>query len=407
MSRPRQCDPQKKVACNLSLTGKDIEALDRLASQHKKTTRSALVQAIARRELIIKPYDPRALDGVPIFRRIDNLSDEPVAAFTSIMAFAECMFIQCAREPSLERILTALLNAASILFYIGFVLPDTYINNPSSLLRYLLFEIILSSSIRRATDITDDQKVDNAQKLADTCLAVVGRAISGLDHTFDLPLDHQLLRAKSIYGLSVKEIVRIYSLRDQDLMNKHEVSSLIKQGLAKFRKNKSFYPSEEPDEQCIERVQKFLRCKGEYIAADVTDYVQLVLKPVGNLRHNQHDQTRLRQILLNTSHSAFLDLWLNEIDAYLGHENEPLRYKFRTVFRETIQLQRNYIEHKLTECETHEDLCEILRSAASDEAGTQLSLENLLGKHLPQWKKTLPPNQQPQAQQQGHNSKAR
>lgn len=387
--RPKQPTSSKKQPCNISLSKTALEKLDELQELYKQPTRSALFEAIGQGELVLKPYNSKSIYGIPMYRRLNALSSEPVAAFASVMCFANYGYRQFGQKPLTERLVSALLKASSVLLYIGFLLPDTPINNPSSLLKYILFEVINSAATDRRIELHEVAGDESAKdKAIEYCMAAVGKAIERLELLKSPDPFYKMLRAKSIHGFSVKEIARIHAVTNRQ-MHKEEVARHIKKGLRNFREN--FYEKPLLDIPAkAKEVRERLFEKDAAVYHDVMAYVRLCTQPAGYLRTHTNERENLRRILRNTSHSAYLDLWLNEIDAHFGHYPKDVLEKYRMVLETSMEGQRDHLERRLKECETHQDLRRLLEDVTAYEVGTRIPITFLLGEHAPDWLRDAP-----------------
>jgi hypothetical protein len=263
------------------------------------------------------------------------------------------------------------VKACAIAFYIGYTHPDVLINNPSALLRWLCYRIVQAAAQQQETLPTDDKSFAITEEEVKTRLQKISDAFRVLEVAARSP-EYEALKMKTMDGLTIKQISRIFKLQDLQV-DKAEVSTMIKRGLAQFRKllygkSDSHLTSVQPS------------TTSQALPETAQNYLRLALQM--SLQDEQSQQS-MEAILLRTSHDPLLDFWLNEIDFDLSSgQYSQVRNRIAKELGDYLQQKKAEIDPELTFCSTREQIRQILQGYACREAGTDLLVEILLGERI-------------------------
>jgi hypothetical protein len=370
--RPPLSPVERKRARNLSISD---EAWDKLEEQLQALpikTASELVEKIGLGQIQLTAVEDSPLGDIPICRRLKGLIAPPVAVFWSILAFVRRSCRQFNLDPTDERIYEVTLKASTVVFYTGYTHPDVLINNPSALIKWLCYWILQAEVVPLSTKEICPVDPVEVQRI----FCKISHALDGLEMAARSP-DYKALKMKTIDGLTIKQISRIFKLQKHEV-SKVEVSRMIKQGLVNFRE--LFYddlevcpprPDPAPSAQKI-RVQE---CAHAYLKLAL----QETLTDAGS-------QQQMQAILLATRDDPYLDFWLNEIDYCLGSCTPQKQSKVEAIAQDKLahhlddhlQQKKREIDRELAFCQTAEQIRQILATYAERETGTKLPIEWLI-----------------------------
>lgn len=367
--RPALPEEERKRARNLSVSPPAWQGLETQLSALQVKSVSELLEKIGTHQIQLVVQDSSLLADVPIYRRLKSLISEPVAVFWSILAFVVRLRRQLDLELNDDMVDAIAMKACTIAFYIGYTHPDVLINNPSALLRWLCYKIMLAENAHNQAEkleLTSQEQI--APKTIDKLHYRIGNAFHVLEMAARSP-DYEALKMKVIDGLTIKQISRIFKLQKLDV-SKAEVSHMIKSGLANFRRlmygdSSGYKPLEKHDAERNPVVWEDARC-----------YIELALRE--RLLDSKSQQT-MEVILLKTAQDPSLDFWLNEIDYDLGSQNAEVKNRVANTLEDHLIKKKAEIDRELTFCRTREQMRQILQTYASQEAGTDLPINLLLG----------------------------
>lgn len=364
--RPTLPTAKRKRARNLSISDRAWEGLEAQIKVLGIKTVSDLIEKIGLNQIQIEPLDASPLADVPVYCYLKSLIRDPVAAFWSILAFVERLCGQVGLNPTSDRIYTIVMKASTIVFYVGYTHPDVLINNHSALLRWLCYEIVTAE-----TDTAMEQmpslfeRVDPDQVEKQFCK--IGNAFDGLEAAAR-SAEYEALKMKTIDGLTIKQISRIFALQGH-AVSPSEVVLMIKKGLANFRQ--LFYA--EATEYLP--LSETLSPQKQLLLQTARSYLEFASQP----RLDSASQQAMKSILLETAHNPHLDFWLNEIDYDLGGQNVQVRERVAEALEEHLLRKKEAIDRPLTFCRTMQQIRQLLQAFSSKESGTQLSVDLLLG----------------------------
>jgi hypothetical protein len=369
--RPGVPEAKRKHARNLTVSNSAWQGLeDRIKVLQIKTV-SELVEQIGLAQIRLTPQDASSLADIPIYRRLKSLISEPVAIFWSILAFAKRTCHQLGFQPSDDQIQTIILKAFTITFYVGYTHPDILINNASALLRWLCFRVTQADAENVGNGKYNEVSVKPIDPVeVEELICRIGNALNALE-TAARSADYEALKMKTIDGLTIKQISRIFKLQGLDV-SKADVSIMIKKGLASFRQ--LFYIDSG---NCEPRVGTITsdRQDARQIARS---YIELALQTT---LWSANSQEVMADILLKTSHDPYLDFWLNEIDYDLGGQNDSLRRLVADQLETHLLGKKKEIDRELAFCHTRDQIRQTLQTYASREAGIELSIQLLLSEN--------------------------
>lgn len=365
--RPTVPGAKRKRARNLSVSDRAWEGLEAQIKALGIKTVSDLIEKIGLNQIQIEPLEASPLAEIPVYRYLKSLISDPIAVFWSILAFTERLCRQVGLEPSADRIYPVVMKAITIVFYVGYTHPDVLINNHSALLRWLCYEIVTAEADTATGQMPDHlQQIDPAQ--VEQRFYKIGNAFEGLEAAAR-SAEYEALKMKTIDGLTIKQISRIFALQGHQVSTV-EVVLMIKKGLANFRQlfyaESTEYPlpvgSNSPQKQASLQTAR--------------SYLEFALQP----RLNSELQCIVKSILLKTAHDPYLDFWLNEIDYDLGRKNTSVRDRVTEALEEHLLKKKEAIDRSLTFCRTMQQIRQLLQVSASKEAGTEIAVELLLGR---------------------------
>jgi hypothetical protein len=363
--RPTLSKMERKRARNLSISDEAWKQLEAQIQSLPVKTASELVEKIGLGEIHLTPTSTSPLGDIPICRRLKALIEQPIAVFSSILAFVRRLCVQFHLEPTDNRLCTVTLKAITIVFYTGYTHPDVLINNPSALIKWLCYEILQADRQPAANPPTapDPEAVDRI-------FHKVHHALDRLEIAARSP-EYKALKMKTIDGLTIKQISRIFKLQKHEV-SKVEVSRMIKQGLVNFRE--LFYAAEDLLPQDAPAPKQ---------GAQTTAYLYLQLALKETL--TEPDMEQLQAILLATSDDPYLDFWLNEIDYCLRDRPDPaiepdapIRDQLADALETHLHQKKKEIDRELAFCQTAQQIQDVLNCYAAKEAGAKISVKRLI-----------------------------
>lgn len=382
--RPELPEEKRKKSRRITVSDDAWSKLDERLSNLNVKTVSELVEKVGQGDLSVIAYDPDPILNIPIYRRLQSLMDEPVAVFWSLLGFTRRMMQQLgfpeymlAEEQDLSSNIqeSVVLRASTIIFFVGYTHGDILINNPSSLMRWLIFRI-LKADPRRTNETNAINKtllISNNEKVTQELICKIANAMASLEAS-PRALNYQALKAKTIDGLTVKQISRIFMIQGEN-KDKTEIAGMIKEGLSLFREK--FYQDSsnfKKDENSIDQIDW-----KNHVDQYVKDYCRLALF---NNVLTKKDQDRLEEIVLQTSKNANLDFWLNEIDYQIALQNDllnrSLREKISSSLKTLLTNKKDDIDRGLIGCTSAYRVREVLEVYANREVGVDQCLESEL-----------------------------
>jgi hypothetical protein len=369
--RPKISDALRKRARNVSVSDSAWENLTPVMEDLNVKTVSELLEQIGKGKIVLRNSDKfSSLNDLPIYRRLKSLISEPVAVFWSVLAFVVRVCQQLGFEPTSERIYDTTMKACSIIFYIGYTHPDVLINNPSALIRWICYQIIKAEALSENID-SDSKSVSfcvDDPHIFKKCYDKIVSTFNRLNAASHSP-NYRALQMKTINGLSIKQISRIFNLQKWEV-DKAEVSIMIKKGLADLRELFDQFDPHQPFVQLNNSVEKLP------IPPSAKGYLELALKE--NLLNSDAHNT-LEELLMKTNHDPYLDFWFNEIDYYLVDRQEQARDRIAKHLGEHLKQKKLDIDPLLASCSNKEQIRDLLSSYAEQEAGVKLAVDVLLG----------------------------
>jgi hypothetical protein len=319
--RPSTGEFEKKPK-NLSISNVAFKGLEKIVAEFQLKSVSELCEQIGLGDLKISPKESSessesSLDEIPIYQRLKSLISEPIAVFGSILAFTWRTALQLElvekEEEVNELTIKSIQLAISIIFYIGYLYPDCYINNPSALMRYLIYKIFIEYAKNR------ENKNENFQSIFSHIKLIEDKVESNLNHTYQNITNANnvssliCLRMKTLNGLTVSQIItrlkidqslnpKDDEIKQQSNIVREKLRQDIKSGLVGLR---SF--SSPPIVENIERLWD----------NSTDNYYKLAAKYP--LKENA-DLEKLEKILLSAIHDTSYDFWLNEVDYHFVRE---------------------------------------------------------------------------------------
>jgi hypothetical protein len=368
--RPTLSKMERKRARNLSISDEAWKRLEAQIQSLPVKTASELVEKIGLGEIQLTPTSTSPIGDIPICRRLKALMENPIAVFSSILAFVRRLCTQFDLAPADDRIATVTLQAITIVFYTGYTHPDVLINNPSALIKWLCYEILQAA--RHPAPLL---QAPAAAETVDHIFSKISHALDHLETAARSP-EYKALKMKTIDGLTIKQISRIFKLQKHEV-SKVEVSRMIKQGLVNFRE--LFYDAAEELPQTKAPVPKPGVQETAYL------YLQLALQET----LTQQDMKRLQEILLATSYDPYLDFWLNEIDYCLrdrqaqpGDPDAAIRDQLADHLEAHLHQKKKEIDRDLAFCQTARQIQEVLERYTAKEAGAKLPVKRLISPQM-------------------------
>lgn len=362
--RPALPEAERKRPRNLSVSDGAWTGLEDQIKVLKVKTISELIEKIGLYQVQIARLDDSPLMDIPIYRRLKSLISEPVAVFWSTLSFVSRTCRQFELEPTSDRLYDITMRASTIVFYVGYTHPDVLINNPSALLRWLCYQIVKANA--QAIDKTAMPSPQLADpQVVERQFTKMGSAFYMLETAARSP-DYEALKMKTIDGLTVKQISRIFKLQRHNV-SKIEVGMMIKRGLAYFRQ--LFYvdshdPSLRPQASSPQ---------GQVVWDTAHRYLELALR-----QSLWSAEAEIEEILLKTRDNPYLDFWLNEIDYTVGQNNEIVRDTIEKNLEQILLNKKAEIDRKFASCRTIDQIRQLLQEYASREAMTEIPVEYLL-----------------------------
>jgi hypothetical protein len=323
--RPSTGEFEKKPK-NLSISNVAFKGLEKIVTEFQLKSVSELCEQIGLGDLKISPKESSesskessesSLDEIPIYQRLKSLISEPIAVFGSILAFTWRTALQLElveeEEEVKELTIKSIPLAISIIFYIGYLYPDCYINNPSALMRYLIYKIFIEYAKTR------ENKNENFQSIFSNIKFIEDKVENNLYHTNQNITNANnvsslsCLRMKTLNGLTVSQIItrlkidqslnpKDDGIKQQNNIAREKLRQDIKAGLVGLR---SF--SSPP---VGENIESFWDSSND-------NYYKLAVKYP--LKENA-DLEKLEKTLLSAIHNTSDDFWLNEVDYHFVRE---------------------------------------------------------------------------------------
>lgn len=229
--RPMLSNVERKRARNLSVSDEAWKKLEEQIQNLPVKTASELVEKIGLGQIQLTTAESSTLGDIPICRRLKALMEEPIAAFGSILAFVRRTCWQFNLEPTDARVYDITLKASTIVFYTGYTHPDVLINNPSALIKWLCYEILQAEADRQShstsspvcpaiADPTGEPSKIEPSKIEPMKPSEVERIFGRINHAFvRLEMaarspEYKALKMKTIDGLTIKQISRIFKLQN-------------------------------------------------------------------------------------------------------------------------------------------------------------------------------------------------
>jgi hypothetical protein len=375
--RPALATVDRKRARNLSISDAAWKNLETQLHSLPVKTASELIEKIGLGEIQLTPTPTSPIGDIPICRRLQALIENPIAVFSSILAFVRRLCGQIHLEPTAERIYTVTLKASTIVFYTGYTHPDVLINNSSALIKWLCYEILQVEATRQPPPKAPPAHSTPNVSEAEPIFQKINHALARLETAARSP-EYKALKMKTIDGLTIKQISRIFKLQKHEV-SKVEVSRMIKKGLVNFRE--LFYDGAEDIPQSSDAPTP-----KQGVQTTAYRYLQLALQKT----LTQPDLEELQEILLATSHDPYLDFWLNEIDYCLREQSLPAKQGSAkpiepdTPIRDQLarhledHFHQKKIDRELAFCQTAQQIQEVLDRYATKEAGAKLPIKRLI-----------------------------
>jgi hypothetical protein len=318
--RPTLADHDKKMARNISISSPAWQGLEVLRANLQVKSISELCELIGSGKLkisFVEEATKNLMSEISIYQRLKGLVTEPIAVFGSVVAFTLRMGLQLeiTDEKELEELTERVIEEAiSIIFYIGYLYPDCYINNPSALMRYLVYKI-LSEYVE-----FDKEKQIDTQHSFSLDKKSRKKIMSSLTCTYNnihsLHMQkYSYLRMKTLNGLTFSQIMTILNLNNSlkvshAMENKENdteetLRRKIKNGLVDLRSFSSDIDFEDEIEE-------------EHLDKESEIYYEIAMKIP--LHRSKTNLIILEKILLLAIHDTNCDFWLNEIDYHLTRE---------------------------------------------------------------------------------------
>jgi transcriptional regulator len=367
--RPALPETERKRPRNLSVSDVAWGGLEDHVKTLQIKTVSELIEKIGLNQIQITLLDDSPLADIPIYRRLKSLISEPVAVFWSTLSFVTRTCHQFNLEPN-NFVYDITMRASTIVFYVGYTHPDVLINNPSALLRWLCYRIVKAEALKankKKPAIASKQSETQADPQdVERYFTKIGTAFHVLETAARSP-DYEALKMKTLDGLTVKQISRIFKLQRHDV-SKIEVGSMIKRGLANFR---LLFYADSTDPLSYPEISS---PQGQAVVNIARRYLELALRE--DLRSATQE---MEMILLKTGNDPYLDFWLNEIDYNLGNHNEKIRDQIEKNLEPLLLDKKADIDRKFASCRTMAQIRQLLQDYANREASTELPVEYLLG----------------------------
>jgi hypothetical protein len=374
---------ERKRARNLSISDAAWKKLETQIHSLPVKTASELIEKIGLGEIQLTPTSSSPIGDIPICRRLQALMENPIAVFNSILAFVRRLCGQLNLAPTDDRIYTVTLKASTIVFYTGYTHPDVLINNSSALIKWLCYEILQVEAATQPPEKTSPAASPPDSSKAEHIFQKIHHALNRLETAARSP-EYKALKMKTIDGLTIKQISRIFKLQKHEV-SKVQVSRMIKRGLVNFRE--LFYDGTEDLPQVSETPTP-------KPGAQQTAYRYLQLALQRTL--TQPDLEELQKILLATSYDPYLDFWLNEIDYCLREQilppnqgkakpieaDAPIRDQLARNLEDHFHQKKKEIDRELAFCQTAQQIQEVLERYAAKEAGVKLPVKRLIAPQL-------------------------
>ncbi|MGK7883743.1 MAG: hypothetical protein AB4057_03840 [Crocosphaera sp.] len=374
--RPPLAENEKKRPRNLSLSQKAWIGLETQANLLGINSISELNEQLGLGKLRVTATHDKNLD-IPIYRRLKSFIEPPVAIFWSLLSFVRRTAKQLAIieqfDDNEDLICDVVKRAITIVFFVGYTHPDYYINNPSALMRWLSYRILLARlpetfSEKQPQQLLSDEKID-------TEICTIYQAISMMEEA-RLPY-YTVLRMKILDGLTLSQIRKILSLqKNKGEISEEKIRKHIKIGLEQLRETLEIATPEN-----LEVVKNNL-----VVYQTINSYFKLA--SLSSLSQRE-DREKLEEFLLKAENNNELDFWIDEINfnvilsLFNSPENyskkqERIRQQISNEINEYIKVKIEPINRKLAFCVTKEKINQLLEKISSEEAGCELRFHDLI-----------------------------
>lgn len=372
--RPRVDSDWKRKPRNLSISDQAFRKEEEIVKQLGISSVSELNERIGLGKLVVTiSQSDSELEDAPIYLRLKNLLQLPTASFDSILSFTMRMTRQLETDSNDDFICHVIKQATAIIFYTSYTHPDTYLNNPSALIRWIIYRILRSDRSKTKHDLKDTSRWKLSLNQKNIVLWKAWYTLESLKRA-SRSLLYGVLKMKTIDGLTLSQIRRVLKIQGQEL-SEEQVCILIKKGIAGIR------------ELSITPSIKVVESQLVSIPENIIRYSDLANKyPLNELE----DRRQIEAILRESVYNSHLDFWLNEIDYHLGKEyfDSPNKYKkYQEQLRkdidknidEYLQLKKLEIDKEIAFCAAIADIRRTLGKQIKDEIGELLPLEIILG----------------------------
>ncbi len=321
---------------------------------------------------------------IPIYPRLKGLIKKPIAVFGSIMAFVWRtakqfdLYEQLDSEVNKDFVCDVIKQAIEIVFYVGYIYPNKYINNPSALIRLAAYWILNNkcqldskSNDCESLLLDDEQKTLILWKTYDAYAKLNSASRS---------VNFEALKMKSLDQMTLLQICTILNLQGAQV-DEEEVRVMIKQGLSTLRSFSELEPNDVPEYNIPDSVK------------DIEKYWKLASHFFLQTSEKREELEKL--LLLTQDHTCF-DFWVNEIDYHIGEtlfdspnenyrsEQEYIRNRIENEIDAHLIDKKKKIDRELAFCRGLDDMRNTLLKCIKEEVGIEKEeeLKILLGEKL-------------------------
>jgi hypothetical protein len=336
--KPPIDEGKKKQPRNLSISNDAWFELTRKIDTLGISSISELNEKIGLSEIrlvVIKGDYNSDLSDTKMYLRLKQFVQQPVAIFLSVLAFAKRTARQLNLSTAEERLVDVVNRAFAITFAHGYLYPDVYINNPSAVVRWLIYHLLVAEADTKTLDRKKSTEIEEAAR--ENCLHRIAYALKALEEAH-WASHYQTFNSKAIEGLTLQQVVRIFKLQNEEL-TEDEVRQKIKEGLAFFRifwQETGKYTEEGG-----------INLKNIHDIDLIRDYCRIAGQ---SLLNKPEFRKKIENILVKSIHNSRLDFWINEIDYHLLErecENNDLRVCQREYERLSITIEDGIDEYLL------------------------------------------------------------
>jgi hypothetical protein len=352
--KPPLEEGQRKQPRNLSISNDAWFGLTRKIDALGISSISELNEKIGLSEirLIVPKGDYNSdLSETTMYARLKQFVQKPVAVFLSTLSFAKRTARQLNLSTSEDLLVDVIYRSFAIIFAHGYLYPDgVYINNPSAVVRCLVYHLLVAEADLKSLDRKKPKKeVEETEQKE--CLYRIFYALKGLEKSH-WASHYQIFKLKAIEGLTIQQIVSISKLQREEL-SEGEIRQKIKDGLAFFR----LFWQETGDYKTkgdinLEKITDDL--KNVANIDTIRDYCQLAGE---SLLSKPEFREKIQNTLIKSIHDSRLDFWINEIDYHLLN---------RECDSEDFQICQQEYEYLSTKIETGIDEYLLERKRAID-----------------------------------------